>query len=127
MNLIVGDYFKSQKADIKKWANKATALITWLQSKTIILAAICSQRAENHLRVSMLAVIRAVITRWTAHYLAYRRLLELHGTLKVVVANDEEKRAEDKIVVTGDAKAKAKARKMVKLISDEPLFWHGIA
>ena len=125
MNLIVGDYFKSQKADIKKWANKAMALITWLWSKTIILAAIRSQHAENHL--SMLAVIRAVITQWTAHYLAYHRLLELHGTLKVVVANDEEKRAEDKIVVTGDAKAKAKARKMVKLISDEPLFWHGIA
>ena len=120
MNLIVGDYFKSQKADIKKWANKAMALITWLWSKTIILAAIRSQHAENHL--SMLAVIRAVITQWTAHYLAYHWLLELHGTLKVVVANDKEKRAEDKIVVTGDAKAKAKVRKMVKLISDELLF-----
>ena len=100
------------------------ALITWLQSKTIILAAICSQHAKNHL--SMLAVIRAVISQWTAHYLAYCWLLELHGTLNVVVVNDEEKRAEDKIV-TGDAKAKAKVRKMVKLILGEPLFWHGIA
>ena len=125
MNLIVGDYFKSQKADIKKWANKAMALITWLQRKTIIMAAICSQHAKNHL--SMLAVIRAVISQWAAHYLAYCKLLELHGTLNVVVVNDEEKRAEDKIVVTGDAKAKDKVRKMVKLILDEPLFWHGIA
>ena len=101
------------------------ALITWLQSKTIILAAIHSQHTENHL--SMLAIIRAVITWWTAHYLAYCWLLELHGTLQVVVVNDKEKRAEDKIVVTSDAKAKANARRMVKLILDELLFWHGIA
>ena len=61
----------------------------------------------------MLAIIRAVITWWTTHYLTYHWLSKLHGTLKVVVANDEQKRAEDKIVVASHAKAKAKVRKMV--------------
>ena len=32
-----------------------------------------------------------------------------------------------KIVATGDARAKAKEKRMAKLISEEPLFWHNIA
>ena len=37
----------------------------------------------------VLAVIRAVLTRWTAHYdLAYRRLLEIRLSFQILVEND---------------------------------------
>jgi hypothetical protein len=107
-----------------KYSDKATKLITWLRSKTLVLAMIRKVRAAANL--SPLAVIRAVLTRWTAHYMAYRRLLELRPALESVIANDAmQSRDEDKTVVTGDAKAKRKSRRMVKIMKD-PLFWHSL-
>ena len=38
--------------------------------------------------------------RWTAHYKAYRCLLELRPTLEAVIANDELKNQNDKLVTT---------------------------
>lgn len=72
-NLIVGDFFKSD-TEFLQYTDKATELIGWLWGKTYILA-LREVQQTNSLRV--LAVIRAVLTRWTAHYLAYRRLLEI--------------------------------------------------
>ena len=40
---------------------------------------------------------------------------------------DATKHPANKIVVTRDAKAKAKAKRMAKLILEEPLFWYNIA
>ncbi|KIJ07418.1 hypothetical protein PAXINDRAFT_90413, partial [Paxillus involutus ATCC 200175] len=67
----------------------------------------------------------AVLTRWTAHYLAYRHLLQLRQTLFAIVAADEIRSADRKKIITGDAKAKAKATKMTELIKDT-LFWYEI-
>jgi hypothetical protein len=75
INLVVGKYFKSN-AGVLKYANKATQLIAWLRSKTLILAMLHKVRIATNL--SPLAVIRAVLTRWKAHYMAYWHLLELH-------------------------------------------------
>jgi hypothetical protein len=86
----------------------AAELITWLRSKTLIL---------GHLP---LAVIRAIPTRWTAHYTAYRRLFLL--SLKSLAFGDDDK---EKVMVTGDAKAKAKARSMLTIIHNA-LFWHNL-
>ena len=94
---------------VLKYTDKATKLITWLRSKTLILAMLRKVRAAANL--SPLAVIRAVLTRWTAHYMAYRRLLKLHPALESVIANDAmQSRDKDKTVVMGDAKAKCKSR-----------------
>jgi hypothetical protein len=121
---VVGKYFKSN-SDVLKYADDATQLITWLRSKTLILAKIRKVFIDSKARP--LAVIRAVLTRWTSHYMAYRRLLDLRLALDAVVANDAlQSRDEDKTVVTGDAKAKRKALQMVKIIKD-PLFWHSLA
>ena len=125
INLVVGDFFKSQKGEMAKWAKKASNLITWLRSKTIILSHLRQLRIEVGL--TALAVIRAVLTRWMAHYMAYRRLLELQPQLNLLIVQDATKHPANKIVVTGDAKAKAKAKRMAKLISEEPLFWYNIA
>ena len=72
------------------------------------------------------AIIRAVLTRWTAHYLAYDRLLDLRKMLIRTVDTDELRLEKDRCVVApGDAKSKKKAMAMVKLIRNET-FWRGL-
>ena len=73
-NLIVGDFFRSD-AEFLQYTDKATELIGWLQGKTYVLALLCDIQQTNSLHV--LAVICAVLTCWTAHYLAYCHLLEI--------------------------------------------------
>ncbi|SJK98740.1 uncharacterized protein ARMOST_02009 [Armillaria ostoyae] len=68
INLIVRDYFKADQ-DFLLYSPLATELITWLRSKTFLLALI--REAQLRKGASMVTVIRAVITRWTAHYLAF--------------------------------------------------------
>jgi hypothetical protein len=68
VNLVVGKYFKSN-ADVLKYTDKATQLIAWLRSKTLVLAMLQKVRADANLMP--LSVIRAVLTRWTANYMAY--------------------------------------------------------
>ena len=76
---------------------------------------------EGHI----LSVIRAVLTRWTAHYLAFKRLLELKWVLETVVRQDSLRLANDQILVSGDTRSKTKARNMIKIIED-PSFWYSI-
>jgi len=92
----------------------ATQLITWLRSKTRVLANL------------PLTVLRAVITRWTAHYMAFRRLLQLNTKLKSLAYNDESVSESERILVTGDRASQRKARDMVDIIKD-PIFWRSIA
>jgi len=59
--------------------------------------------------------------------MAYQGLLQLRPALESVIANDSmQTRYKNKIVVTGDAKAKQKSQQMVKIIKDL-LFWHSLA
>jgi hypothetical protein len=74
----------------------------------------------------VLSVIRAVLTRWTAHYLAYKRLLELKWVLETVTQQDALRPTNEKILVSGDAKAKVKARNIIKIVEDAN-FWQSIA
>jgi hypothetical protein len=109
---------------------KATDLITWLRSKTIVLSMLRDiQKALNLANPSrtqrVLGVIRAVLTRWTAHYLAFRRLLDLRATLDILVRQERE-RGNDARIVTGDAASRQKARRMLELIED-PFMWHVLA
>ncbi|KAJ7921018.1 hypothetical protein B0H13DRAFT_1604906 [Mycena leptocephala] len=73
----------------------------------------------------VLSVIRAVLIRWTAHYLAYCRLLALAPILKALVQRVSLRTAADNQLITGDKKAKAKARQMIAII-DNSLFWNAI-
>jgi hypothetical protein len=72
-----------------------------------------------------IAVIRAVITRWTAHYLAFDRLLSLRPTLIALINLDAGRQEKDKVVISGDKAAKIRSRKMIEIIED-PLFWHSL-
>lgn len=122
LNLVVGDYFKSNKALLKR-TDDATELIKWLRSKTFVLALL--NEAQIKATGTAKAVIRAVLTRWTAHYMAYRRLLELQHFLTSLVYTEDTLPEHSKQIVTGDRDAKTKATAMVKIIKD-PMFWHAI-
>lgn len=102
----------------------ANELITWLRGKTLILALLREAQIANT-GVGK-AVIRAVLTRWTAHYQAYKRLLELRENLISIIASDAARPTANKLIVTGDAKAIAHSRKMIEIVNDS-LFWLSIA
>jgi hypothetical protein len=114
INLVVGDIFTSN-SDLLKYTDLAAELITWLRSKTFVLGKL------------PYAVLRAVLTRWTAHYNAYRRLLDLYIPLKFLVDHDARhpgsENERQRILITGNKKAQEKAEAMVRIIRD-PLFWH---
>lgn len=112
--MVVGDIFNSD-SDILKQTDLAAELITWLRSKTYVLVKL------------PYAVLRAVLTRWTAHYCAYRRLLDLYIPLMRLVDHDAKYQGAEnelqRILITGNKKAQDKAKGMVNIIKT-PLFWH---
>lgn len=88
---------------------------------------------HNHLKATHgamtnsigLSVIRAVLTRWTSHYLAYRRLYELRHALQGLADTDSRRPEDERVVIFGDANSKRKARLMVGIIQD-PSFWAAV-
>jgi hypothetical protein len=123
VNLVVGDYFRSPVA-VLEYTDIANELITWLRSKTLVLALL--RKAQLDTTGTALAVIRAVLTRWTAHYQAYKRLLELQGVLQMLVSAENARPESMKLIVTGDRKAKDHAKRMIEIITNS-VFWHSIA
>ena len=71
------------------------------------------------------AVIRAVLTRWTAHYQAYKRLLELQPSLQLIVSTEAARPESKKMIVTGDKKAREHATEMLGIITNRT-FWRAI-
>ena len=125
INLIVGDYFKCKSSTFIKISENATELITWLRSKTFVLASLRELQLEAN--QPALTVIRAVLTRWTAHYLAYSRLLALEPHLKALVSKDLIKGEQNSQLIIGDARSKAKAREAISIIIDHGnTFWNGL-
>ena len=122
---MVGDYFKS-KAGALEFTDEVSDLIAWLRSKTLILALLREVQATLLGNEGIKAVIHAVLTRWTMHYQAYQRLRELQNIIITVVENDEKRPAKDSQVITGDTRAKAKARTMVELIKNMK-FWEALS
>ena len=123
INLVVGDYFKSN-ASVLEFTDRATELIAWLRSKTQVLGLMRDiQRQLSNGVVK--AVIRAVLTRWTAHYQAYSRLLDLWTVLIAVIDTDSHRSEKNRCVIAGDARSKKKATEMVALINEEA-FWRAL-
>lgn len=123
INHMVCDYFATPSTSILLgYTNTATELITWLQSKTFVLGLICAIQ-ERNVSSKMLAVIHAVLTRWTVHYLAFKQLLELQWVLEQILRDDRAAHESQIIIRTSDVKAKA--RKMFSVIEDSA-FWHNL-
>ena len=122
-NLVVGDFFKSD-AEFLQFTDQAMELIGWLRGKTYVLALLQEVQLTNSQRV--LAVIRAVLTCWTAHYLAYRRLLEIRISLQLLVENDEKLELRNQQLLIGDSSARERSRKNIAVIKNRA-FWHALA
>lgn len=101
INLVVRDYFKSN-AGVLQFTDAASELIVWLHSKTLILALIRGVQQALPGTEDVKAIIRAVLTWWTMHYQAFRRLGELHDVIVMVVQDDEKKPVKDRYLVTGN-------------------------
>ena len=73
------------------------------------------------------SVICAVITRWTAHYLAYHRLILLRPALMMVITSDSARIQSclGSRIVTGNASAQQKAEQMVEAIGNTR-FWESL-
>ncbi|EKM56581.1 uncharacterized protein PHACADRAFT_207792 [Phanerochaete carnosa HHB-10118-sp] len=121
INLLVGTYFKISSTWYHKYSKLADEIITWIRSKTIMHYALKVKHGAMT-GTAGLSVVHAVITRWTAHYLAYRRLLELHFALQALIKTDRSLPENQHCVIFGEASAKRKALSMIVVIED-PDFW----
>jgi len=123
INLVVGNYLACETLFVRI-SRKASELISWLRGRTSVLALI--QQAQQSLNKAAVSILRIVLTRWTAHFLAYSHLLELRHALEIIVIQEENRPDDQKLIVKGKREAKEQARKMMKLIQN-PVFWHSIA
>ena len=85
--LIVGDFMRNSDNWLLQYANLATELITWFRSKTQLLGLLEKVQLNNQEMTNNtnngnpLTIIRPVATRWTAYFMAFRRLSELSWAL----------------------------------------------
>ncbi|KAL0563282.1 hypothetical protein V5O48_018790 [Marasmius crinis-equi] len=110
VNLIVTDFFKSGGDGLLEYASQAVTLISWLRKKSGVMASLS------------LAVLVAVVTRWTTHYQAFSRLLKLKGELDAIITVD---RADPKIVFIGNESQRQHAEEMVRPVRDDR-FWRAL-
>ncbi|KAJ7140750.1 hypothetical protein C8R44DRAFT_866446 [Mycena epipterygia] len=118
-----GDYFKANTAYMV-FVDKAVELITWLRSKTLVLALI--REAQEGLGERASAIIHAVITHWTAHYQAFQQLQQVQSALTAVIEKEMKLPPKERNFVRGDRKAKEKCLAMVGIVKD-PFFWRAIS
>ena len=104
----------------------ASDLISWLRSKTLVLALLREVQMALPRTDKIKAIIRAVLTRWTMHYQAYRRLGDLQDVVVMVVKDDQNKPSNERFIMTGDARARAKAKTMVELVGNSE-FWNALS
>lgn len=120
INLIVGDYLK-QKSLLTASANDAHTVIKWFNNHSRALALLheCQKITLDH----PLALLIPTIARWTAHYLALRRLTETAKPLRMCAMQH------DDILLdcAGPGKEKvAEAEAILKLVNDAN-FWKNVA
>lgn len=74
-----------------------------------------------------LSVLRACLTRWTSHVLAFRRLLKLREVLMKIIRDDEfEIDLKKRIWFQGRPRDLVKAHKMATLVRNS-VFWTNVA
>lgn len=106
---MVCDFFKS-RSNLLRWSKDAVELIGWLRRKDGILSELS------------LTIIRAVLTRWTCHYQAYSRLLQVRKELIAIFAQDS---VTPRIVFIGDDEQRERAEEMETIIKNDD-FWKGL-
>ncbi|KAG0693377.1 hypothetical protein DFH29DRAFT_985488 [Suillus ampliporus] len=117
INLVVSDYFKSSSGTVYLgYSKKASDHISWLQSKTLVLATLRDiQVALNSTNLSSPHHVLTVICA----------LLDLKFALDILI-RQEKGLGQDSKIVTGDAASRKKATEMLGLIED-PVMWMTLA
>ncbi|KAF9494661.1 hypothetical protein BDN71DRAFT_1392892, partial [Pleurotus eryngii] len=117
INLVVGDYFKNAGPEVTEILNEAISVINWFTSHTRALGLL--RKRQKDTIGNVLAFVRAVLTRWTTHFLSLRRLLAMSTALRTVATMDEK---ELLIVAGDDADLVAKAQEIIDTILSRT-FW----
>jgi hypothetical protein len=116
INLIVGDYL-SLRIDFLTCVPKALLVIKWMNNHSRALGIFRREQLQTYNKV--LALILPVITRWTAHFLSLRRLLEVEMPMKTSWM----KYSEHMIECAGPkADVQEKAREIQVIVEDQQ-FW----
>ncbi|THU90830.1 hypothetical protein K435DRAFT_910345, partial [Dendrothele bispora CBS 962.96] len=118
INLVVGDVIKV-KVPLIRAADMALELIKWFNNHSVALGLL--RHEQTTFQLVVLVLVLPVLTRWTSHYLAMDRLVELKAAFLHLVASED---ICTQLETCGGPKAadKAKARKMIRLIRDNQ-FW----
>lgn len=120
INLVVGDALSIRRS-VTEDINHALEVIKWFNNHGTALELLCQEQVLTFAG-SFWSLILAVITRWTAHYLAITRFLKLKQPLQLCWTRNE-----DRLVVCAGTKEdlKEKARQIHVLVKDEA-FWYRI-
>ena len=116
INLIVGDYL-SLRVDFLTCVPKALLVIKWMNNHSRALGIFRREQLQTFNKI--LSLILPVITRWIAHYLSLRRLLEVEVSIKASWM----KYGQQMIDCTGPkADVRQKAREIQTIVEDSQ-FW----
>jgi hypothetical protein len=116
IQLVIGDYL-SLKDGTTECVKLALEVINWFNNHSRALGLLNSEQRATYGKV--LALILPVITRWTAHYLSSRRLLEVSVAIRACVMKHKEK-----LINCSGPKADAKAKaESVMAIVECNRFW----
>jgi hypothetical protein len=134
VNLILGDIFKRKFGPLVGVLEQAQRVIKWFthHSRALgILREVQEQRhqreleaarvagQEAHGRFVALSLISAVITRWTSHYLACTRLLQLRTDFRVISLT----RRAELLTLAGQKREQKEEAEEILAIIDSDDFW----
>ncbi|KAJ6498527.1 ribonuclease H-like domain-containing protein [Mycena vitilis] len=130
--LILGDYFREHD-EAAILAEEATGLICWLNNhgkvrKIFDEAQATISRDRNAGKVVVLSYLVANLTRWTTHFVAFKRLSNVSQALKLAVMQKLTSIVAAEVGAATYAEAErltADAKKYCKLIEDAS-FWSGL-
>jgi hypothetical protein len=128
--LILSDYFKAYEL-AQCVAEQATALIGWIRNHGKVRVIFNQAQKEIRRRAGereiVLAFIVANLTRWTTHYVAFVRLINLKDALEFAVLSDRKCIISAQVGAAKSTEAerlKAEAEEFCDLIKDELRFWN---
>ncbi|TFY66832.1 hypothetical protein EVG20_g4259 [Dentipellis fragilis] len=118
MNLVTGDILKHAAIKFKVALDDALEIVKWFNSHTRALGMLKDVMVQKFGR--SLCLILPVMTRWTSHYLAVRRLLVVQRAFLQLLLDGKE----NDLVLAAGAKddARAKAREIIKKLKRPGFF-----
>ncbi|KAI4519678.1 hypothetical protein K525DRAFT_205497 [Schizophyllum commune Loenen D] len=123
LNLVVYDYVHRAGDWISETLSKCAIIINWFTSHKRALSMLMDEERRSPEQWTRLKTfIRAVITRWTTHYLSVRRMAELREVLQVLAIV----RRSQLLLAGGEKQEQIDAADGVIKIVEDGSFWTNI-